>query len=111
MPVADTLGGVGFLPPNLAALLRELRAPTARQVLIRGFGSACATDDHVLRDWITGIFRGHFLVIRVCELCEAAEVRDRTVSVIPTARGRIKSTPDKLLGWYSGARRNQRVYT
>lgn len=110
MPVAGALPGVGLLPPSLALLLDGLRAVTVRQVVIRGWGSPCAEDEHLLRDWITGIYQGRHLVIRVCCLCEAAEVRDRTASLVPIVGGRIHSTPDRLLGWYSGARRNQRVY-
>lgn len=111
MPVADTLPGVGFLPPNLAALLNALRVVSVKQVLIRGWGSPCATDDHLLADWITGVYRGRSIVLRVCRLCEAAEVRDRTVSITPTRAGVMTDRPDALLGWYSGARRNQRTYT
>ncbi|HEY6568545.1 MAG TPA: hypothetical protein VI341_13600 [Actinomycetota bacterium] len=105
------LPGIGFLPPRLDALLNALRSVTVRQVLIRGWGSPCAADEHSMVDWITGMYRARYIVIRVCELCEAAEIRDRTTAIIPVVGGRMQSAPDILLGWYSGARRSQRVYS
>jgi hypothetical protein len=125
MPVADTLPGVSVLPPTLDVLLRKLRVASVRQVLIRGWGSPCADNEHVLEDWITGAYvlpvptRGVFfldgmtrtIVLRVCVLCEMVQVRDRTVSVAPTSGGgTLRDSPDIHLGWYSGARAAQRTY-
>lgn len=126
MPVADTLPGVAILPPSLETLLGALRQVTARQVIIRGFGSPCADNDHVFRDWITGIYRSpvpvkgvflfevtaRHLLLQICELCETVRVRDHTVSTARTRAGTIiRDSPDIQLGWYTGTRRNRRTYS
>lgn len=110
MAPETTLTGVRFLPARLPDLLRSLRAPHARQVIIRGAGSPCANDDHLMTDWINGVYRARDLLLRICQLCEAVEVRDRTVSIESDGARRIINRPDILLGWYTGARPANRTY-
>jgi hypothetical protein len=55
---------------------------------VRGFSEDCAkaddvtgTTQHPFRDWITGVYKRHVLLLRMCIACETVEVRDRTRSM------------------------------
>lgn len=63
-----------------------------------------------MADWVDGVYQNRQLLLRVCQLCEAVEVRDRTVTVTPVVGSKMVNKPDALLGWYTGARKSQRVY-
>jgi hypothetical protein len=77
----------------------------------------CMADDHRLRSWIDGFHVGSDLVTRslhinVCADCGSVCVRDASYDVLdrlPTG-GRPLRRKDHVIGWYSGARPNQREY-
>lgn len=113
------------LPPRLDTLLN---APGMRRYPIRitGWRGECSAQDHRLKLIAKGRFRGtdaetYDLRIYQCADCEAVCVRDVSVDRLeaydPTGRGpaaRARHLPrrrDHVMGWYSGARRNQRVYS
>lgn len=117
MPQETRLDRVGILPPDLPTLLDGIRVYVLHPLVIRGFSSDCAqaddvtgTTQHPYRDWITGVYKNRVLLLRMCIACETVEVRDRTKSMEAVVGARLTDTPDKLLGWYTGARPRQRVY-
>jgi hypothetical protein len=117
MPQETALGGVGILPPALDELLRGMAVVNRRSLIVRGFSEDCAkaddvtgTTQHPFADWITGVYRRHVLLLRMCIACETVEVRDRTRSMEAVVGATLRDTPDTLLGWYTGARPRQRVY-
>ena len=77
-----------------------------------------ATDDHNLRRWIEGFHTGsdnvvRYLSLQACTDCGAVCVRDRsfdTLEGLSPGRRPLRRR-DHVIGWYSGARRNSRVYT
>lgn len=106
------------LPPRLDALLGS---PGMRRYPIRvtGWRSPCGEQDHRLVLLAEGPYRGpdlerRELRILVCADCESVCVRDVTVDRLPAPTRTAASLParrrDHVLGWYSGARRNQRQY-
>jgi hypothetical protein len=116
------------LPPSLGALLEALEVLERRQVITRGYSRECGEDLHDFQRWLTGLYRppvpAHVaaafratappalaLVLDRCRNCETVEVRDRTFDRIAEGQRLVASgRRDGLLGWYSGARRNQRTY-
>lgn len=111
-----------ILPPRLDALLEALVVTDRRQVIVRGWSADCERDEHRLERWLAGFYsvahpafpgiRHTFsLVLLVCTACETVEVRDRTRDeLVDGTRVIAAGRRDGLLGWYSGARRSQRVY-
>ena len=110
------------LPANLQSLLSAMSGLSLRQLRIFGTRSACEReDDHRLTPFATGRYRAMDGVTRdlrlsMCVDCEAVQVRDVTNETIvddslPRIRKLVaRGRKDSILGWYSGARRNGRVY-
>jgi hypothetical protein len=111
------------LPQRLDALLAT---PGMRRFPVRvsGWRSACGEQDHRLVPFAEGRYRGPDLERRtlrllICADCESVCVRDVTVDRLVDQAGiGPRRTPtlaprrrDLILGWYTGARRNQRQYT
>lgn len=103
------------LPPRLGDLLARLRVYPLR---IAGWRSECSQQDHRLVPLADGSYLcsdgiRRELRVLICADCEAACVRDVTVDSLPGLRpGRhAPRRRDHVIGWYSGARRNQRTYT
>jgi hypothetical protein len=103
------------LPQHLPDLLARLRVYPVR---ITGWRSDCGQQEHRLTIFAEGIYlcldnERRELRLYVCRDCETVCVRDITIDRLPgLAPGRL--TPrrrDKVLAWYTGARRNQRTYT
>ena len=69
-------------------------------------------DQHAYRLWLTGVYAGRELELRRCLFCEAIEVRDCSLDILPgirAGRGGPRRRSD-VLGWYSGSRANARTY-
>ena len=102
-----------ILPPSMATLLRVLRRVTVLSTLrFAGYRSDCGDGNHRLAEWLRGYFGVRELLVSRCLDCSVAEVRDisfDTLPDLPTGRLALRRRSD-LLGWYSGARSNQRVY-
>jgi hypothetical protein len=102
------------LPPRLGDLLARLRVYPVR---IRGWRSSCSDQDHRMVPLADGSFLCYDgvrrdLRVSICADCEAACVRDVSVDRLvglPTGRHAPRRR-DGVIGWYSGARRNQRTY-
>src|SRR3990170_437320 len=97
---------------------------------LSGTRNACLSEqDHRLNDWLDGFYTGpamlaeegeeplETLVVRplhllACSDCGSVQVRDVSMDPLPRlAHGRLPLRRRNLvLGWYSGARRRQRVY-
>lgn len=124
---------VHILPPRLDALLAALTDAVREPVIIRGWSRECVDNEHQFARWISGHYSPPVpaqmarafpgvpgpvldLVLYVCTNCEGLEVRDRTVDLIDDFDGRggrkliATGRRDGFLGWYSGARSNQRQY-
>lgn len=107
------------LPSSLGALLTQMRI-TYRDDNYRvgGMSSLCAMREHRLHPFRAGRHLGSDGVIRdlrllICTDCETVCVRDVSVDTLGDARRQSRLAPrrrDEILGWYTGARRNQREY-
>jgi hypothetical protein len=109
-------------PPLPSRLDQLLASPTIRVLPVRvtGWRPDCDRQDHRLVPFAFGTFNGRELDLTICRDCEAVCVRDVSVDDLrrydPEGRGpaRPSSRPlrrrNLVLGWYSGARRNQREY-
>lgn len=102
-----------ILPPSMTTLLRVLRnAKVLTPIRFAGYRPDCGDGDHRLVAWLRGYFGLRELLISRCLDCEMAEVRDVSfdrIPGLPTGRLALRRKSD-LLGWFSGARSNQRVY-
>jgi len=105
------------LPARLDLLLGTMRVTWRSAVKVLGTRSACESEQsHRLTRFVEGRHVGTDGVVRdlrllMCVDCESVCVRDITTDLLPTARRRPAQRRDHVLGWYSGARRNQRTYT
>jgi len=126
-PIAPTLdlllnGGRG---PD-GYLWRALRVAVQHPLRLGGTAMACDAFDHRLAPWIEGFAIGRdgiarSLSVQACLDCGAVCVRDRSYDSLTayapdrvgakTAARRPPRRRDHVIGWYSGARRGQRVYT
>lgn len=107
------------LPPSLDRLLAAL-SPVTFRADIRPAGArvACETlREHRFARLREGRHVGLDAVIRdlrvlMCQDCGAVQVRDVSIDTLPGLRaGRAgPARRDMVIGWYSGARRNQREY-
>lgn len=102
------------LPARLGDLLARLRVYPIR---VAGWRSTCSDQDHRLVPLADGSYlcldgQRRDLRVLICADCEAACVRDVTVDLMPgLATGRLAPRRrDHVIGWYSGARPNQRTY-
>lgn len=69
-------------------------------------------DQHDYRPWVTGVFGTRELELARCRFCEAVEVRDVSLDILPgisAGRGGPRRRSD-VLGWYSGSRAAARTY-
>jgi hypothetical protein len=112
------------IPARLELLLqggegwRPLRVISRRPLYLGGAAMSCATDDHRMRDWLEGFHTGSDAIVRhlkllACADCGAVCVRDASVDNLPGLRpGRLAPRRrDRVIGWYTGSRPRQRVYT
>lgn len=106
------------LPPTLDALRRGMTIAWETTITRRGARVACVSEqDHRLFRFIEGRHVGSDGVVRdlrlfMCADCEAVQVRDVSqdrMTRLPTGRQPLRRR-DHVLGWYSGARPNQRSY-
>lgn len=95
-----------------------VRVVASRPVRLRGSSVACAVHDHRLSAWVDGFHTGSDGIARtlrllLCDDCGAVCVRDVSFDRLPGVNpGRLAPRRrDHVLGWYTGARPNQRVYT
>lgn len=94
-----------------------LHVTTQRQLRTGGTSAACYGQDHRLQDWLTGFHTGsdgvyRLLRLECCADCAAVCVRDVSIDLLPgMAIRRRPRHKDAVMGWYSGSRRNQRVYS
>ena len=106
------------LPPTLDRLLATMRVTFRSPLAIRGTRPACQREqDHRLLLFAEGRHFGLDGILRdlrlfMCADCETVGVRDVSIDLmagLPTG-GHAPRRRDHLIGWYSGARRNQRQY-
>ena len=114
-------------PPLPARLEALLASPGMRVFPIRvaGWRSACGREEHRLVTIAEGTYRGPDRILRelrvqMCADCESVCVRDVSFDTLatydPLGRGSLRPSRlaprrrDHVLGWYTGARRNQRQY-
>lgn len=114
-------------PPLPARLEALLQAPGMRvyPVRITGWRPDCGREEHRLVIVAEGRHRGPDGVVRdlrvqMCADCESVCVRDVSFDSLaaydPLGRGTVRPSSlaprrrDHVLGWYTGARRNQRQY-
>jgi hypothetical protein len=117
------------IPASLALMLNggrddagrvwmPLRQVVNHTLRIGGARPECAQQDHRLKPWVEGFHTGsdgvaRYLHLTACADCGSVCVRDSSIDSLtglPTGRlaPRRKS---HVIGWYSGARPRQRVYT
>ena len=117
------------LPPTLNLLLEGGRDPSGRlwaplrvvvrhQLQLGGARPECERQEHRLGPWLEGFHTGadgigRSLRLLACRDCGAICIRDATYDSLPGlppgARG--PGRRNLILGWYTGARPNQRIYT
>lgn len=107
------------LPAKLDQLIARLFSVTvSTDITPSGATNACDLRMHRFATLREGRYLGpdrllRDLRIEMCPHCGACCVRDISydrVSGLPIGRGGLRRR-DLVLGWYSGARRNQRVYS
>jgi len=107
------------IPQHLDRLLATMRLTYRNLVAPRGTRPTCQSErDHRLVLFAEGRHVGRDGVVRdlrltICQDCASVCVRDITIDTLdrlPTG-GRKPRRRDLVLGWYSGARRNNRTYT
>jgi hypothetical protein len=117
------------LAPTLQLMLEGGRDATGRvwspirmternPLKLGGARSDCLMQDHRLVRWLAGFAidaKGvvRFLALYACADCGAVCVRDQSVDTLerlPAGR-RPPRRKDHIIGWYSGARPQQRIYT
>jgi hypothetical protein len=94
-----------------------LRVTFRAPIKITGWRGECGRQDHRLVKVLGGRHLGTDLVVRdlevhQCRDCEAICIRDVSFDTLPgLAPGRLAPRRrNHVLAWYTGARRNQRVY-
>lgn len=106
------------LPQKLDGLLGSLTHVTYRaDIQPSGTARSCELRDHRFARFREGTHVGsdgivRDVALRMCQDCAAVEVRDVSydrLPGLPTGR-KGPARRDDILGWYSGARRNQREY-
>jgi hypothetical protein len=106
------------LPQKLDGLLGSLTHVTYRDdIRPGGTARSCELRNHRFARFREGTHIGtdgivRDVALRMCVDCGAVEVRDTSydrLPGLPTGR-KGPARRDELLGWYSGARRNQREY-
>ena len=114
-------------PPLPRRLESLLQSPGMRVFPIRitGWRADCGREEHRLLIVAEGWYIGpdevrRELRVQMCADCESVCVRDVSLDTLatydPGGRGSLRPSRlaprrrDHVLGWYSGARRNQRMY-
>jgi hypothetical protein len=95
-----------------------LRIISRQPLRLGGPRPECLREDHRLGEWLEGFHTGsdqtsRHLALLACSDCGAVQVRDRSfdsIDNLPTGRLPLRRR-DHLIGWYSGSRPRQRVYT
>ena len=117
------------LPPTLDLMLNggrdkagrlwtALRPTVTYPLRLAGPRSECMAQDHRLKPWIEGFHSGsdgqtRYLHLNACADCGGIGIRDASfdsLERLPSGRLPLRRK-DHLLGWYSGARPRQRIYT
>lgn len=117
------------IPPTLELLLEGGRGADGRYwtpmrvgyrqpLTLKGARPECGRQEHRTSIWLEGFSTGsdgvaRLLSLHACADCGAVCVRDRSVDSLdrlPTGR-RPLLRRDHVIGWYTGARPRQRVYT
>lgn len=110
------------LPASLGGLLTQLRVTFRDDWTPGGMSTLCMLRDHRLRKFREGRYLGSDGLVRdlrlfMCQDCETVCVRDVSIDsleqAVGTPRRRSVLEPrrrNEIIGWYSGARRNQRIY-
>jgi hypothetical protein len=117
------------LPPTLDLMLnggrdatgflwRPLRVVSRAPLKVAGARRQCAEQEHRLRLWMMGFQIGRDAVIRqlqldACADCGAVCIRDRSFDAIdrlPTGNRPLRRR-SHVVGWYSGARPRNRLFT
>lgn len=126
------------IPPTLQLMLEggrdssgflwsPLRITRREHLRLGGARTACAMQDHRLKLWLEGVFLDRDRLVRSlslqsCADCGAVCVRDVSFDTLAAQVGpghELKNPPvsrplrrrDGIVGWYSGGRPLQRVYT
>ena len=112
------------IPDRLELLLeggegwRPLRVIHRLPLRLGGAALSCATDDHSMSPWVEGFHTGSDSIVRhlrllACVDCGAVCVRDISFDELRGARpSRLRPRRrDNVIGWYTGARPRQRIYT
>ena len=105
------------LPATLDVLLARMTITLRAPIRITGWRATCSDQDHRLVLFAEGRYRGSDGVLRdlrlmQCADCESVCLRDIThdrLAGLPKSSLAVRRR-DHVLGWYSGARRNQRQY-
>jgi hypothetical protein len=122
------------IPPTLELLLEggsdargtwaPLRIIERLPLVLSGARGECLAQDHRIKPWIEGLHVGsdgrtRSLALLACQDCGAVCVRDRSYDSLAILSGdprdlsthRAMRRKDHVLGWYSGGRPRQRIYT
>jgi hypothetical protein len=106
------------LPAHLDTLLQMMAVTVRAPIRIGGWRPECGQEQHRFQFFAEGTYRSRRLRLLQCADCEGVQVRDVTLDrLADLGAGRARYGPkgalrrrDHILGWYSGARRNQRTY-
>lgn len=116
------------IPDDLALLLEggrdragriwtPLRVISRQPLRLDGTRAACLEQDHRLLPWVEGFHTGsdgisRALHLLACRDCGSVCVRDISFDTLDGLRvgRRGAARRNHVIGWYSGARRGQRVY-
>jgi len=105
------------IPGTLDRLLAEMVVTLAADVRPMGARAVCLAEVHRLQVFREGRHVGRDGVVRdlrllMCADCESVCVRDVSVDRLAGLRtgSRLPRRRDHVLGWYSGARANQRRF-
>lgn len=97
---------------------QPLRQVVNHTLRIGGARAECAEQDHRLKPWVEGFHTGsdgvaRYLQLNACADCGAIAVRDASFDALeglPSGRLALRRKSHHL-GWYTGSRPHQRVYT
>lgn len=104
--------------PLRVAVRNPLRIKADPSAACMSSSSGSLNDDHNLSVWLGGFAScsdgvTRYLVLHACTDCGAVCIRDRSFDSLDglTNGRRPLRRRDHVIGWYSGARPNSRVYT
>jgi hypothetical protein len=104
--------------PMRVAIRNPLRIASSPTAACVASSNGSVNDAHNLSTWLSGFVDcsdgvARYIVLQACTDCGAVCVRDRSfdsLDDLPSGRRPLRRR-DHVIGWYSGARRNSRVYT